>query len=121
MFTNSLGVHVDKNGVAVAFKKLQERDRERFKEVLGADAETPADLLRAAAFDPRLPMHLRLEYAHKAAPYFTAKRLAVTAPPGVLSPDQQAARIRDALAAMDASVGVDPAAPKPPSTKAKGK
>lgn len=105
VFLNTLGTLVDRNGVALAFKDLKRKDDARFKEVLGGPVETPADLLRAIAMDPRFPMHQRIDAANKAAPYFSAKRVAVSQAPGSKTPEQQAADIRAALGLIEDSVG----------------
>lgn len=70
LFYNSANVLVDESGVAVSFKAIQKRDKERFSEIGMGEVETPAELMRAAAFDPRLRLDTRLRMAEKAAPYF---------------------------------------------------
>ena len=47
------GRRVDEHGVDIDFKALKKRDAARFTEVLGKDIESPADLLKAVALDPR--------------------------------------------------------------------
>lgn len=68
---------VDEHGVDMDFKALKKRDSQRFTEVLGKDIESPADLLKAVALDPRNSMTTRIDAAHKAAPYFNPKLVAV--------------------------------------------
>lgn len=78
VYRNSAGVLVDVRNVALSFKSLQQRDKARFTEVLGgAEVAHPADLLRAVALDPRMPLAMRIDAAKAAAPYY-APRLAST-------------------------------------------
>jgi hypothetical protein len=78
VYTNRAGVIVDEDGVALGFTQLKKHDSARFAEVLdGGEVSQPADLLKAVSLDPRMPLHVRLDAASKAAPYFTAKRVAV--------------------------------------------
>jgi len=77
VYYNSAGVRVGPNGVAITFAELKRKDRDRFREVLDEDVSTPADLLKAVAMDPRHPLPQRIDAANKAAPYFTAKRVAI--------------------------------------------
>lgn len=78
VFRNKVGTLVDENNVALSFKALRTKDQERFSEALGGGEVTqPADLLKAVALDPRLPLHTRLDAANKAAPYFTPKKVAI--------------------------------------------
>jgi hypothetical protein len=77
VFRNKAGVLVNGSGVAITFKELQKKDNERLKEVDGNMPSTPAELLRTLAFDPRLPLAMRVDLAHKAAPFFSAKRVAI--------------------------------------------
>ena len=77
VFTTTDGRKVDVHGVDLDFKALKKRDAARFTEVLGKDVETPADLLKAVALDPRNSMVVRMDAAHKAAPYFNPKLVAV--------------------------------------------
>ena len=77
LYRNRAGIVVDEDGVALDFKNIKAKDDDRAIEVIGKRAETPADVLKIAAMDPRLPMHVRLDAANKAAPYFSAKRVAV--------------------------------------------
>ena len=71
------GRRVDEHGVDIDFKALKKRDAARFTEVLGKDIESPADLLKAVALDPRNSLDRRIDAAHKAAPYFNPKLVAV--------------------------------------------
>jgi hypothetical protein len=78
VYQNRAGVLVDEDGVAMSFSQLKKHDTARFAEVLeGQPVSQPADLLKAVSLDPRMPLHVRLDAANKAAPYFTAKRVAV--------------------------------------------
>lgn len=71
------GAHVDANGVDMDFKSIKKRDDDRHREVLGSTVTQPADLLKAVALDPRNAMHVRIDAATKAAPYFTPKLVAM--------------------------------------------
>lgn len=71
------GRRVDEHGVDLDFKALKKRDAARFTEVIGKDVESPADLLKAVALDPRNSLERRIDAAHKAAPYFSPKLVAV--------------------------------------------
>ena len=71
------GRRVDEYGVDIDFKALKKRDAARFTEVIGKDVESPADLLKAVALDPRNSLERRIDAAHKAAPYFSPKLVAV--------------------------------------------
>ena len=77
VFHTADGRRVDEYGVDLDFKSLKKRDAARFTEVLGKDVETPAELLKAVALDPRHSLDKRIDAAHKAAPYFNAKLVAV--------------------------------------------
>lgn len=78
VFRNKVGTLVDEHNVALSFKALRTKDQERFSEALGGGEVTqPADLLKAVALDPRLPLHTRMDAANKAAPYFTPKKVAI--------------------------------------------
>lgn len=78
VFRNKAGTLVNEANVALSFKALRAKDAERFREALGgADVAQPADLLKAVALDPRMPLGVRMDAAHKAAPYYTAKRVAI--------------------------------------------
>jgi hypothetical protein len=78
VYRNKAGVLVDEDGVALSFSQLKKHDSARFEECLsGQQASQPADILKAVSLDPRMPLHVRLDAANKAAPYFTAKRVAV--------------------------------------------
>lgn len=78
VFRNKVGTLVDEHNVALSFKALRTKDQERFSEALnGGEVSQPADLLKAVALDPRLPLHTRLDAANKAAPYFTPKKVAI--------------------------------------------
>lgn len=72
VYRNTKGEHVDARGVRIDFLKLKELDDERWREAspTGDAPTTPAELLRAAAFDPRNSLDVRLKAANQAAPYF---------------------------------------------------
>jgi hypothetical protein len=71
------GAFVDVNGVDMDFKSIKKRDDDRHREVLGTTVTQPADLLKSVALDPRNSMHVRIDAATKAAPYFTPKLVAM--------------------------------------------
>lgn len=77
VFRTKDGSFVDENGVDMEFKSIKKRDDARFAEVTGSAPTQPADLLKAVALDPRNPLHMRMDAATKAAPYFTPKLVAV--------------------------------------------
>ena len=77
VFKTRDGRNVDAHGVDLDFKALKKRDDARFTEVLGAPLGSPADLLKAVALDPRNSLERRIDAAHKAAPYFNPKLVAV--------------------------------------------
>lgn len=78
VYRNKVGTLTGEDGVALSFKTLRAKDDERFAEALkGGEVAEPADLLKAVALDPRMPLHVRLDAANKAAPFFTPKRVAV--------------------------------------------
>lgn len=78
VYHNKMGTLVDEYNVAISFKALRIKDLNRFREALGGgEVNQPADLLKAVALDPRLPLHMRVDAANKAAPYFTPKRVAI--------------------------------------------
>jgi hypothetical protein len=72
-FITEQGVIVDARGVGISFQQLQSQDDTYFAEVLGKSVETPAELLKAVALDPRQPLARRLACAKDAAPYFDKK------------------------------------------------
>lgn len=104
VYLNETGEHVDAHGVAIAFKELRAKDRAQRREVLDSDITEPHHLLKALAFDPRLPIHIRGEYAKAAAPYFAAKKLDRGDGPND-SAEEYAAKVREALDQIDTSVG----------------
>lgn len=102
VFINKAGTHVDEHGVALSFKSLRQKDNDRFQEALeGSALGQPADLLRAIALDPRMPLHVRMDAATKAAPYFSPKLMGVQGvagqPPVGLGLDKLPQRELDAL------------------------
>jgi hypothetical protein len=82
VYKNRKGYYCNEHGVALDFIALKAADNDRWRQATGADEppQTPADLLRAASQDPRLPLADRLRAAREAAPYFNQKKpLAVEA------------------------------------------
>lgn len=79
---------MDEYGVLLSFKELQKRDAQRFAEVVeDPSIQSPAELLRAIALDPRHPLLMRMEAAVKAAPYFDKKKpLAIETAPAAPTP-----------------------------------
>lgn len=75
VYRNAKGEAVDARGVRVDFLKLKQLDEDRWREAspTGELPTTPAELLRAAAFDPRNSLDVRLKAANQAAPYFDMK------------------------------------------------
>lgn len=73
VYINRSGVHCDANGVSIAFTELKSKDEARWVEAVGAAPRTPAELLKAVAFDPRMRLDVRLHAARQAAPYFDMK------------------------------------------------
>lgn len=74
VYRNRNGDLVDQSGVVLSFKELKLADDTRFAEVLdGEKVQTPAQLLKAVALDPRQPLGARIDAANKAAPYFDRK------------------------------------------------
>jgi hypothetical protein len=104
VYTNEKGVHVDRNGVALDFKKLKKRDADQRKEVLGHEVREPHEFLKAVSLDPRYPLSIRMDAAKAAAPYFAAKKLDQGG--STIPADEAAARIAQACREADQSVGV---------------
>jgi hypothetical protein len=78
VFRNKAGVLTDEAGVSLTFKTLRKLDNDRFADALsGGAVSEPADLLKAIALDPRMPLHVRMDAANKSAGFFTPKRVAV--------------------------------------------
>lgn len=67
------GQMCNEQGVALSFAQLREADDERWTEALGKRVESPAELLKAVALDPRMHLDTRLAAAKQAAPYYDAK------------------------------------------------
>jgi hypothetical protein len=106
VFLNEAGQHVDSKGVSVAFKALRAKDQAQRAEALGKDVALPHELLWALAQDPRYPVAARAEWAHKAAPYYAAKKeLGAPQGDGDLSPEEFASRTREALEAIEGGIG----------------
>lgn len=73
VFLNEFNVPVDEDGIALKFSALKRIDRAKLYEVNDESVDSPAKLLKAIALDPRQPMYVRIDAAHKAAPYFDRK------------------------------------------------
>lgn len=73
VFLNTSGTQCDARGIALSFLQLKAADDKRWTEIIGAPPESPAEVLRAAALDPRLPLETRLKAAKEAAPYFNKR------------------------------------------------
>lgn len=74
VFVNPSGDHVDARGVLLAFTALRAAAAANETEVLGKPAETPAEVLKYAALNLKLPLLVRLEAAKAAAPYYDRKK-----------------------------------------------
>ena len=130
VFKNRAGVLVNDKGVALSLADLQKRDEEHIKSILedGPTAyRTPAEFLRSVAFDPRQPLHVRVNAANKAAPFFSPKLNAFNVF-GALT-DEQLAQLAadsakgpaDAHGANGAGAAVSSQAANPSSTKGRPK
>ncbi len=71
---NADGNAVDENGVLLSFKALRDKHVAHEVTVLGKEAETPAEVLKLAALDRRLPLNMRIDAAKNAAPYYDRKK-----------------------------------------------
>jgi hypothetical protein len=60
----------NEKGVSLSFTELKSKDDARWVEAVGAVPTTPAELLKATAMDPRMPLDTRLSAARQAAPYY---------------------------------------------------
>lgn len=74
VYVNRAGIMVDKNGVALNFNQVKDKDDERWKQILGKPVETPAELLKAVSLDPTKPLAMRIDAAKSAAPYTDRKK-----------------------------------------------
>lgn len=74
VYLNAAGDAVNEHGVLLAFQSLRDAHDATVAEVLGAPAKTPAEVLKWAALDFRLPLGLRLDAAKAAAPYYDRKK-----------------------------------------------
>lgn len=105
VFINRAGIHVNEDGVRISFKELQQRDKDRFTEVLGHEPATPADVLRGISMDPRVPMHVRQSAANQCASFYSPKLASTTivgANGGPLDVRAQVGELSDAaLAKLD--------------------
>lgn len=70
VYVNRMGVLVDADGIMISLARAREIEEERFGDTTPS---TPAELLKAAALNQRLPLEVRLDAAGKAAPYFDRK------------------------------------------------
>jgi hypothetical protein len=74
VFRNARTGHLcNESGVRLSFATLKKMDEERWVESIGKPVETPAELLKAVALDPRMHLDVRLSAAKQAAPYYDAK------------------------------------------------
>lgn len=82
VFTDRRGQLVDEYGVSLSFKKVRELDASHWNAVLdGGEIKEPADLLKAVALDPTLPLERRIKAAVRAAPYFSPRLISVAGTP----------------------------------------
>jgi hypothetical protein len=70
VFRSRAGVLCNEKGVSLSFTELKSKDDARWVEAVGAVPTTPAELLKATAMDPRMPLDTRLSAARQAAPYY---------------------------------------------------
>lgn len=73
VYVNRAGIMVDKNGVALNFNQVKEKDDARWEQILGKPVETPAELLKAVSLDPTKTLAMRIDAAKSSAPYYTRK------------------------------------------------
>lgn len=75
VYRSRTGHFCNEHGVALTALQLKVADNDRWMQATGeaAPPQTPADLLRAASQDPRLPLKDRLRAAREAAPYFNKR------------------------------------------------
>lgn len=70
VYRNRSGVLCNEKGVKLSFADLKAADTERWIESAGAAPNSPAELLKAIALDPRFHLDTRMHAAKQAAPYF---------------------------------------------------
>lgn len=73
VYLNKHGIQCDDRGIALTFLQIKRADEARFVEAVGAIPNTPAELMRAVAMDPRNSLGVRFKAAKEAAPYFDRK------------------------------------------------
>lgn len=73
IYVNEAGAYVDSNGVLASFAALGAAEAALDEQILGKKVETPAELMKRIALDPRLPLTMRLDAAKGAAPYYDKK------------------------------------------------
>lgn len=73
VYLNSNGAFVDSNGVLLSLAALGDAEAALDEAILGKKVETPAELMKRIALDPRLPLTMRLDAAKGAAPYYDKK------------------------------------------------
>lgn len=73
VYRNSSGSLVGENGVLLSLNFLADAEALLDEEIIGKRVETPAELLKRIALDPRQPLLIRLDAAKAAAPYFDRK------------------------------------------------
>lgn len=73
VYRNLRGVQVDRRGIALSLTQLRQHHHAAMAEVLGKPADTPAEVMRGIALDPRYDIKVRLDAAKAAAPYYDRK------------------------------------------------
>lgn len=73
VFINSAGAFVDQYNVLVSLAMLGNAEQLLDEQIIGKKVETPAELMKRIALDPRLPLTMRLDAAKGAAPYYDKK------------------------------------------------
>lgn len=93
VFLNSLGIPVNKAGVALSLGKLREAEDAHYSTLVGGAIDSPAKFLKAVALDPKTPKLTRIDAAKAAAPYYDRKMpMAID---GGLDPDGKAVPLFD--------------------------
>lgn len=75
VWRNAAGLDVDANGAGLDVQALSEQlELSEEERVLGRRAQTPAEVMKYAALNRKLPLGLRLTAAKDAAPYYDRKQ-----------------------------------------------
>ena len=74
VYHNARGEATDAFGVLLSFKDLHLKHVAHEVAIIGKEAETPAEVLKVAALDRRLPLSTRVDAAKAAAPYYDRKK-----------------------------------------------